>query len=440
MKISQLPSGGQALGTDIVPIVRNGQDFTVLASTLFLATPINIPFTGSLNPIGNRVYAGSSDTTNSFMFMSGSSISGAASVAANGVISPFNLYISADTVDVTTSGANLLRMLSVEIAPAVGHTGGRSAIYGEVVIVGTPSVPASAAGYVGGEFFGVSTVNLGGTAGVVTNWLGGVYGANPTARAQNTATFLAVVNGIEVDIGILTGASAARKQGIAVVKQALDRVQGTYDDTGMTFTDQDAFGLIPPWIYGYGYGAYTAAWPFDATSTLMYAWQRQAGVATVAATATLANKGYKIISTGGGSTDWTLIGAANNTPGTVFIATGAGAGTGTAQRDQSVALNGIDFTNVLFKTNAIQTQGFSVGNAGKVLVASATAIPAAGNLSVGITLTSTANFGVFVGSGAPTISASKGSLYLRSDGASNVTRAYIATDSVGTWTAINTVA
>jgi hypothetical protein len=40
--------------------------------------------------------------------------------------------------------------------------------------------------------------------------------------------------------------------------------------------------------------------------------------------------GYKIVSTGSGSTDFTLIGAANNTVGTTFIATGVGTGTGTA--------------------------------------------------------------------------------------------------------------
>lgn len=42
--------------------------------------------------------------------------------------------------------------------------------------------------------------------------------------------------------------------------------------------------------------------------------------------------------------------------------------------------------------------------------------------------------GVFTGSGAPTISAPKGSLYLRTDGSSTTTRAYVATDAVGGWT------
>lgn len=48
---------------------------------------------------------------------------------------------------------------------------------------------------------------------------------------------------------------------------------------------------------------------------------------------------------------------------------------------------------------------------------------------------------VYSGSGAPTISAAvKGSLYLRTDGSSTSTRAYIATDTAGTWTAITTAA
>ena len=42
------------------------------------------------------------------------------------------------------------------------------------------------------------------------------------------------------------------------------------------------------------------------------------------------------------------------------------------------------------------------------------------------------------GSNVPTMSAPKGSLYLRTDGSSASTRAYIATDSSGTWTAITT--
>lgn len=82
----------------------------------------------------------------------------------------------------------------------------------------------------------------------------------------------------------------------------------------------------------------------------------------------------------------------------------------------------------------------ATGGANTLTIGSATGITAGGNLAVGVCFTTTANFGVFVGSGAPTINAAKGSLYLNSTGTTGITRAYIATDAVGTWTPINTVA
>lgn len=68
------------------------------------------------------------------------------------------------------------------------------------------------------------------------------------------------------------------------------------------------------------------------------------------------------------------------------------------------------------------------------------AIPAGGTASFGYMFSSTANFGTFVGSGAPTLSAAQGSLYLRSDGTTTNNRAYINTNGSTTWTAITTVA
>jgi hypothetical protein len=48
--------------------------------------------------------------------------------------------------------------------------------------------------------------------------------------------------------------------------------------------------------------------------------------------------------------------------------------------------------------------------------------------------------GIYSGSGAPTFTAAKGSLYLRTDGSSTSTRAYINTDGAGTWTSVTTAA
>lgn len=51
-----------------------------------------------------------------------------------------------------------------------------------------------------------------------------------------------------------------------------------------------------------------------------------------------------------------------------------------------------------------------------------------------------AGIGFFVGSGAPTFAASKGSLYIRTDGSSTSTRMYINTNGSTTWTNFTTAA
>lgn len=73
-------------------------------------------------------------------------------------------------------------------------------------------------------------------------------------------------------------------------------------------------------------------------------------------------------------------------------------------------------------------------------MASTTAIPAGGTAGTGFTFSTATNFGAFFGSGAPTLAAAKGSLYLRSDGSGVGDRMYINTDGSTTWTAVVTVA
>ena len=81
------------------------------------------------------------------------------------------------------------------------------------------------------------------------------------------------------------------------------------------------------------------------------------------------------------------------------------------------------------------TSNISVAGIGQIL--SGTACSAGGTQDFGYLLSSTAHFGIFCGSGAPSLSAAKGSLYLRSDGTAN-NRLYINTDGSTTWTAFNT--
>jgi hypothetical protein len=63
----------------------------------------------------------------------------------------------------------------------------------------------------------------------------------------------------------------------------------------------------------------------------------------------------------------------------------------------------------------------------------ATAVPAGGAAGKGYKLSSTSNLGLFFGSGAPTLAAAQGSLYIRTDGSSVSTRLYSNSDGGTTW-------
>jgi hypothetical protein len=73
------------------------------------------------------------------------------------------------------------------------------------------------------------------------------------------------------------------------------------------------------------------------------------------------------------------------------------------------------------------------------ITADSTIAPVAGG-ALAYQMGSTANFGIFFGSGAPTVAAAKGSLYLRTDGTTTNDRAYINTNGSTTWTALTTAA
>jgi hypothetical protein len=77
----------------------------------------------------------------------------------------------------------------------------------------------------------------------------------------------------------------------------------------------------------------------------------------------------------------------------------------------------------------------TVSATGNVTADSGTA-PVAGGAAAFLA-TSTANFGIYLGSGAPTVAAAKGSLYLRTDGSSTSTRLFVS-DGGTTWIAVTT--
>lgn len=77
----------------------------------------------------------------------------------------------------------------------------------------------------------------------------------------------------------------------------------------------------------------------------------------------------------------------------------------------------------------------AVGNA---RILSGTAVPAGGTAGAGYRMSSVTNFGIFFGSGAPTLSAAQGSLYMRTDGSATSDRMYVNTDGATAWTPVIT--
>ena len=92
-------------------------------------------------------------------------------------------------------------------------------------------------------------------------------------------------------------------------------------------------------------------------------------------------------------------------------------------------------TETVTSTFGAATSVASLSATGNITADSGTA-PAAGGMSA-ILISSTANLGIYVGSGAPTVAAAKGSLYLRTDGNSTSTRLY-SSDGGTTWIAVTT--
>lgn len=68
------------------------------------------------------------------------------------------------------------------------------------------------------------------------------------------------------------------------------------------------------------------------------------------------------------------------------------------------------------------------------------AAPAGGSTNARIRISNTSGFGIYFGSGAPTVSAGQGSIYLRTDGSSTSTRLYVNTNGSTTWTNVTTAA
>ena len=156
-------------------------------------------------------------------------------------------------------------------------------------------------------------------------------------------------------------------------------------------------------------------------------WSAVSLTADVSGTLPVANGGTGITSFGAGIATWLGTPSSANLAAAVTDETGTGA---------------LVFANSPTLVTPVigAATGVSATVSGTLHAYSGTAIPAGGVTGAGIKISSTANLGIFFGSGAPTLTAAKGSLYLRTDGTTTNDRAYINTDAGSTWTALTTVA
>jgi hypothetical protein len=107
---------------------------------------------------------------------------------------------------------------------------------------------------------------------------------------------------------------------------------------------------------------------------------------------------------------------------TITVADGTGTETVTATFGTATSVTSLAATTV-------SATGNVTADSNVALVAGGASAFIATNTAVGM--------GVYVGSGAPTVAAAKGSIYLRSDGSSTSTRLYVS-DGGTTWIAVTT--
>lgn len=110
------------------------------------------------------------------------------------------------------------------------------------------------------------------------------------------------------------------------------------------------------------------------------------------------------------------------------ITVGDGAGNGPIL---SPVAQGTADTNIDINVNPLGTG--SVKSTGNITAKSGTAVGAGAATQAFIKASSTADLGIYYGTGAPGFSAAKGSLYSRTDATTTTTRLYVNTDGATTW-------
>ena len=322
---------------------------------------------------------------------------------------PLNYYTNAVTIAANTaSTSNITGALTV--AGGVGISGNlyvTGDIFGNVSLTDISVATVTATGnVVGGN---INTAGLISATGNITggNILGGAN-VNATTHTGTTVSVTANVTG-----GNLITAALAQAATLSATGAVTFSGTNTNQNIGTSQT----------------------------TGTLTLGGTSQTGTITVGQSTASQTTNIQTGATGTGNTKTISVGTGGLAGSTTSIAVGpvsatTAAGTVTFNTATVVAVANTSGTALSVAGNVT---GGNLRTAGAVVAASGQAITAGGT-TAGLEFSSTTDFGIFFGSGVPTISAAKGSLYLRSDGTTTNDRMYVNTNGSTTWTAVITAA
>lgn len=365
--------------------------------------------------------------------------------AGGGTLS-VNLHrVAADNVD---AGANfILGHQNRYIFGGSTAKGGRAATYNFVANTAATNSANTNRNYVGCNNVAYTAVGDGGSD-TGTGAKGAYFAASSQAFLDIGATNVFALAGEEFDTFTAAGTSLRYLTTLSLV--GCNAVRGTEVDAALSIAGAGATGNFGPHA-GYKNGILftdvNTANPFYASSVLLGSYWTGAaptidkGIDLTGFTCTsgaFISTNFKVGQNGG----LTL----NNTNANIEI--GSTSGANTPFIDFHSSGNAIDYDVRIIASGGTGSPGNGtldieasvLTTVASCTALSTTAIPAGGTAGSGYKFSSTSNFGIFFGSGAPTLSAAKGSLYLRSDGSTTNDRAYINTNGATTWTALTTVA
>ena len=246
---------GLPLATGVTGTLPTANGGTGVASADSLTAQVNKLLSNS-----NTVFSG---TANLPKLNFTTSLSGTTSGATTRTQNQFT--VNADTADASSAGGLTDLYIGHSLSGGVAK-GSRTPLGCFLSVASTTgNVAANSAFYTCAGFGSYANVNDNGTSMLAS---GNLFGSNSAATLLTGATFWNSVVSSEFDVLAQTGTSVASKEGIKVVEEVGDRVQGSLEDYAIGIVNQ-ADASIPGWKMGLTFGSPEGYWPFASTATLM---------------------------------------------------------------------------------------------------------------------------------------------------------------------------